>query len=74
MRKIKEARPGTAVTENCLGQLIKDGVLPVLKAGNKVLINLDVLIGYLTDSTAEPFLPKAKVFRFGGIRPAAKGR
>ena len=63
VHKIKEDCPGTAITENYLRQLIKDGVLPELKAGNKVLINLDVLIEYLT-----------KVYSFGGIRPVAAGR
>lgn len=74
VQKIKEDCPGTAITENYLRQLIKDGVLPELKAGNKVLINLDVLIEYLTDPTAEKFRPKAKVYSFGGIRPADAGR
>ena len=55
VHKIKEDCPGTAITENYLRQLIKDGVLPELKAGNKVLINLDVLIEYLSDPTAEKF-------------------
>ena len=74
VHKIKEDCPGTAITENYLRQLIKDGVLPELKAGNKVLINLDVLIEYLTDPTAEKFRPQAKVIGFGGIRPVATGR
>ena len=74
VQKIKEDCPNTAVTEHYLRQLIKDGVLPELKAGNKVLINLDVLIEYLTDPTAEKFQPKAKVYSFGGIRPVAAGR
>ena len=74
VQKIKEDCPNTAVTEHYLRQLIKDGVLPELKAGNKVLINLDVLIEYLTDPTVEKFQPKAKVYSFGGIRPVAAGR
>ena len=74
VHKIKEVCPGTAITENYLRQLIKDGVLPELKAGNKVLINLDVLIEYLSDPTAEKFRPKAKVLGFGGMRPVATGR
>ena len=74
VHKIKEDCPGTAITENYLRQLIKDGVLPELKAGNKVLINLDVLIEYLSDPTAEKFRSKAKVLGFGGIRPVATGR
>ena len=53
---------------------VKDGVLPELKAGNRVLINLDVPIEYLSDPTAEKFRPKAKVLGFGGMRPVATGR
>lgn len=74
VHKIKEDCPGTAVTEHYLRQLIRDGVLPNLRAGNKQLINLDVLIEYLTDPTAEKFQPKTKVYPFGGIRPVAAGR
>lgn len=74
VHKIKEECPGTAITENYLRQLIKDGVLPELKAGNKILINLDVLIEYLSNPTAEKFQPKSKVIGFGGIRPIAAGR
>ena len=74
VHKIKEECPGTAITANYLRQLIKDGILPELKAGNKVLINLDVLIEYLSNPTAEKFLPKAKATGFGGIRPIAAGR
>ena len=74
VHKIKEDCPGTAITENYLRQLIKDGVLPELKAGNKVLINLDVLIEYLSNPTAEKSRPKAKVLGFGGMRPVATGR
>ena len=74
VHKIKKDCPGTAITENYLRQLIKDGILPELKAGNKVLINLDVPIEYLSDPTAEKFRPKAKVLGFGGMRPVAAGR
>ena len=49
VHKIKEDCPGTAVTEHYLRQLIRDGVLPNLRASNKQLINLDVLIEYLTN-------------------------
>ena len=53
---------------------VKDGVLPELKAGNRVLINLDVPIEHLTYPTAEKFRPKAKAPGFGGIRTVATGR
>ena len=74
VHRIKEECPGTAITKNYLRQLIKGGVLPELTAGNKVLINLNVLIEYLSNPTAEKFQPKAKATGFGGIRPIAAGR
>ena len=75
VHKIKEDCPGTAVTEHYLRQLIRDGVLPNLRAGNKQLINLDVLIEYLTDPTAEKFQQKEKnKMPVGGIRPVAVRR
>ena len=74
VHKIKEDCPNTAVTEHYLRQLIRDGVLPNLRAGNKQLINLDVLIEYLTNPEAEKFQPKNNVLSFGGIRPVKAGR
>ena len=62
MRTIKEAAAelkaidsGTAVTEYHIRQLALSGVLPRVKAGKKYLINLDILIEYLSDPTAEKF-------------------
>ena len=75
VQKIKQECPGTAISEHYLRQLIRDGVLPNLKAGNKQLINLDALIEHLTDPTAEKFQQKGKnILPFGGIRPVAVGR
>lgn len=53
--EIKAADPNTAVTEYHIRQLALSGVLPRVKAGRKLLINLDTLIEYLTDPTAEKF-------------------
>ena len=62
MRTIKEAAAeiksidsGTAVTEYHIRQLALSGVLPRVKAGKKYLINLDTLIEYLSNPTAEKF-------------------
>lgn len=41
---IKEQDPDTAITENCLRNWCIDGTIPYAKAGNKYLINLDVVI------------------------------
>ena len=40
VHKIKEDCPGTAITENYLRQLIKDGVLPELKAVSRRTISV----------------------------------
>ncbi len=53
--EIKAADPNTAITEYHIRQLALSGVLPRVKAGRKLLINLDTLIEYLTDPTAEKF-------------------
>lgn len=62
MRTVKEAvaeikayDSGTAITEYHIRQLVLSGVLPRVKAGKKFLINLDTLIEYLADPTAEKF-------------------
>ncbi len=48
MQKIKQDCPDTAISEHFFRQLIRDGVLPASKAGNKALINMDVLSEYLS--------------------------
>lgn len=62
MRTVKEAAAelkaidsGTAITEYHIRQLALSGVLPRVKAGRKLLINLDTLIEYLQDPTADKF-------------------
>lgn len=53
--EIKASDPNTAITEYHIRQLALSGVLPRVKAGRKLLINLDALIEYLTDPTADKF-------------------
>ena len=62
MRTIKEAAAElkaldehTAVTEYHIRQLALSGVLPRVQAGKKLLINLDLLIEYLTNPDAYKF-------------------
>lgn len=71
---VKTDCPETAISEHFLRQLIRDGVLPELKAGNKLLINMDVLVEYLTNPNAEKFRPKPKDNGVNGIRPVGKRR
>ena len=74
VERIKSDCPETAISEHFLRSLIKDGVLPELKAGNKLLINMDVLAEYLANPNAEKFRPKPKDNGVNGIRPVGKRR
>lgn len=49
----KQSDPETSFTEYHINRLIKTGVLPVFKSGNKRLINLDKLIQYLNSEIKE---------------------
>lgn len=53
--EIKAADPNTAITAHHIRQLALQGVLPRVKAGRKLLINLDTLIEYLENPTADKF-------------------
>lgn len=54
--EIKAQDPGSEVTEHYVRQLVKDGKVPVVWAGNKALINLDDVLALLRlgTSRAEP--------------------
>lgn len=41
---LKELDPGTDVTVNLVRQIIKDGAVPVVRSGNKALVNLDDIL------------------------------
>lgn len=71
MRTIQEAAaelrkidPGTAVTPYRIRQLVLDGTIPHVKAGNKRLVNLDTLMHYLETAPAAP-----EPVIYGQIRP-----
>lgn len=66
--EIKAADPNTAITEYHIRQLALSGVLPRVKAGRKLLINLDALIEYLTDPTAKKFNVNNAAASSNGIR------
>ena len=75
MRTIKEAAAElkaldehTAVTEYHIRQLALSGVLPRVQAGKKYLINLDLLIEYLTNPDADKFKPCNAAASDNGIR------
>lgn len=54
-QEIKALDPRTAITEYHIRQLAVSGVIPRIKAGKKYLINLDTLIEYMSDPTADKF-------------------
>lgn len=49
----KKEDPETQVNEYMLRRLTKEGKIPVVHAGNKVLINLDKFINYLNSDLEE---------------------
>lgn len=62
MRTVKEAAqelraldPHTAMTPYHIRRLCLDGVIPVVKAGKKNLLDLDILLEYMRDPTADKF-------------------
>jgi len=46
---VKKSDPDTAISTNYIRTLVKNGVLPVHKAGSKVLINMDLLENFLAE-------------------------
>lgn len=54
----KEQDPDSCIGEWCIRKLVNEGKIPVRYSGKKVLINLDMLIGYYatgeTDQETEP--------------------
>ena len=61
--ELRKIDPGTAVTPYRIRQLVLDGSIPHVKAGNKRLVNLDTLLPYLEHAPApEPVI-------YGQIRP-----
>ncbi len=63
--EIKALDPDTEITEYYVRQLVKEGTVPVVWAGNKALINLNDVLNLLRTGTAQPQAAAATV---GGIR------
>lgn len=64
--EIKALDPKSNVSEYCVRQLIKQGALPVVWAGNKALINLDDVFELLRIGTKQ--VPESTPEAVGGIR------
>ena len=68
-KELKAIDPHTAMTPYHIRRLCLDGVIPTVKAGKKFLFDLDTLIEYMTDPTADKFKPhKCDADTIGGIR------
>ncbi len=53
-RSIKTSDPGTSLTPFAIRRLILTGAIPSITAGNKYLIDLDVLEEYLSNPAPKP--------------------
>ena len=54
-QELKALDPHTAMTPYHIRRLCLDGVLPTVKAGKKILLNLDTLIEYMQTPNADKF-------------------
>lgn len=75
MRTIKEAAQElqtldnkTAMTPYHIRRLCLEGIIPTVRSGKKILLNLDTLIEYMSDPSAEKFKPHPAA-TINGIRP-----
>lgn len=54
-RELKALDDRTAMTPYHIRRLCLNGVLPTVRAGKKILLNLDTLLEYMSDPSAEKF-------------------
>ena len=52
MKEMKNDDPGTHVTESYLRRLVKEGSIPYVMDGTRVLVNVDTVQEYLLSATA----------------------
>ena len=57
--ELRARDPETAITRNLLREMVTQGVIPSAKAGNRYLVDVDVVEQYFMDTTH-------------GVRPAAE--
>ncbi|WP_407383157.1 hypothetical protein [Ruminococcus sp.] len=57
-QELKALDAHTAIAAYHIRRLCLDGVIPTVKAGKKILLNLDTLIEYMDNPTADKFHPK----------------
>lgn len=66
-QEIKAIDPHTAMTPYHIRRLCLTGILPTVKAGKKILFNLDTLIEYMQDPYADKFKPQQSAADVHGI-------
>lgn len=66
-QEIKAIDPHTAMTPYHIRRLCLTGILPTVKAGKKILFNLDTLIEYMQDPNADRFRPQQNTADVCGI-------
>lgn len=67
--ELKALDPRTAMSPYHIRRLCLDGVIPTVKAGKKILLDLNTLIEYMTDPTADKFQShQAATTTINGIR------
>ena len=66
-QELRQLDPNTAMSPYHIRRLCLDGVLPTVKAGKKILLDLDTLIEYMSDPTADKFQPR-QTATVNGIR------
>lgn len=66
-QELKTLDVHTAVTSYHIRRLCLEGIIPTVRAGKKILLNLDTLIEYLTNPDDEKFQTRP-ASTFGGIK------
>ena len=66
-RELRELDSHTAITPYHIRRLCLEGIIPTVRAGKKILLDLDVLIEYMSNPTADKFKPRP-VPTVNGIR------
>ena len=64
--QVKIDDPESALTKHALRRMAADGVIPVKKAGTKILINYDALMAFLGD-TSEHTDPIPRIHPIGRV-------
>ena len=68
-QELEQLDPNPAMSPYHIRRLCLDGVLPTVRAGKKLLLDLNLLVEYMTDPTADKFKPrKTATDTIGGIR------